>query len=165
MGAFEQLLSDHLPGLRRYARALLGDVNAADDLVQDTLERALKKRHLYREQASFKAWIYTLIRHQHIDNFRSRVVPMAEWVEGQHPAPDRADQGDVARDMTRALQNIDDQQRQVVLLVGLEGMSYRETAAILNIPVGTVMSKLSRGREALRQWMETREKNALRTVR
>jgi len=164
MQDFEDQLLGQLPALRRYAWALCGDVERADDLVQDVVERALNKRQLFQQGSNFKAWIFTLIRHQHINNARRKVIAFEEFHDDEHISPSTTDQGNTAKDMSSALQSIDEQQRQIVLLVGLEGMSYKETSEILNIPVGTVMSKLARGREKMRDWMKSQEKSHLRTV-
>jgi len=164
MQNFEDQLLGQLPALRRYARALCGDVERADDLLQDVVERALNKRSLFQPGSNFKAWIFTLIRHQHISNARRKIVAFEEFQDNEHSSTSVADQGNVAKDMSSALQSIDEQQRQIVLLVGLEGMTYKETSEILNIPVGTVMSKLARGRGKMRDWMKSQEKKHLRTV-
>ena len=146
---------EQLPGLRRYARVLTGDAWAADDLVQDTLERACSKWLLWRGGSDLRAWLFTLMHNLYL-NQRRGAPPLAavdiDEVRGQLPgAPGPSDD---ALDLERCLQRLPADQRAVLLLVGLEDMSYEETARILAIPVGTVMSRLSRARIRLRALME-----------
>jgi RNA polymerase sigma-70 factor (ECF subfamily) len=146
----------YIPRLRRYARALTGDNSAADDLVQDALERALIKQSLWREGTDLRAWLFTVMHNIFINQVRSaaanRLVSIdevdADAVVDTTPlqATDRLE----IRDLDAALQALPEEQRAVVLLVGLEQMTYEEAARVLDVPVGTVMSRLSRGRERLR---------------
>ncbi len=143
-----------IPRLRRYARALLGDRAAADDLVQDTLERAWTKLHLYRTGTNLRAWLFTVLHNVHVNRVRGRRPdePLDEEMQElvvSAPAPDYL----VLRDIDRALARLPDEQREVLLLVVLEDMSYEQTADALGIPVGTVMSRLSRAREKVRNSM------------
>jgi len=146
----EQDLLAEIPRLRRYARALTGDAARADDLVQDTLERALGKWTLWRP-GDLGAWLRSLMHNLFINQLRSR-PSMAELDEAGE-LPVRARQHDILelRDLDRALQRLAPEQREVLLLVGLEELSYAETAQITGVPIGTVMSRLSRARERLRQ--------------
>lgn len=143
----------YIPRLRRYARALTGDASAADDLVQDALERALVKHALWREGTDLRAWLFTVMHNVFVNQVRSavatRTVPMDDTVSDlpQAQATDRLE----IRDLDAALQALPEEQRAVVLLVGLEQMSYEEAAKVLEVPIGTVMSRLSRGRERLRR--------------
>ena len=145
-----------MPRLRRYARALTGDDGEADDLIQDTLERALARLEQWRDGDSPRKWLFSILHNLHIDGLRrkSRRPPHVGLdslgVDQSAPAADRAS----GRDLDRALQLLSGDQRQVVLLVGLEGLSYAETAEVLAIPVGTVMSRLARGRGRLRSLMD-----------
>ena len=143
---------EQLPGLRRYARVLTGDAWAADDLVQDTLERACSKWLLWRSGSDLRAWLFTLMHNLYL-NQRRDAPPLAavdiDEVRDQLPGP-----SDDALDLERCLQRLPADQRAVLLLVGLEDMSYEETARILAVPVGTVMSRLSRARSRLRTLME-----------
>jgi len=144
-----------IPRLRRYARALVGERAAADDLVQDTLERALAKFHLWRRGSDLRAWLFTIMHNVHVNQVRGRreVTPLDEEALEQ---PVRATQ-DVAleaRDLERSLALLSVEQREVLLLVTLEEMTYEEAASTLGIPIGTVMSRLSRAREKLRGLME-----------
>lgn len=150
----------YIPRLRRYARALTGDPNAADDLVQDALERALLKQALWREGSDLRAWLFTVMHNIFINQVRSaaasRVVSL-EDAPGDAIAdmvqPQSADRLEI-RDLEAALQALPEEQRAVVLLVGLEQMSYDEAARVLDVPIGTVMSRLSRGRERLRRLLQ-----------
>lgn len=147
----------YIPRLRRYARALTGDSGAADDLVQDALERALVKQNLWREGSDLRAWLFTVMHNVFVNQVRSaaasRMVPFDDAAAGLLPQPQGADRLEI-RDLDAALQALPEEQRVVVLLVGLEQMSYEETARMLEVPIGTVMSRLSRGRERLRRLMQ-----------
>ena len=151
-----EAVTAEIPKLRRYARALLGDDGEADDLIQDTLERALARLAQWREGESPRKWLFSILHNLHIDGLRrkSRTPPHlgleSLGVDQSHPPADGAS----GRDIDRALQLISTEQREVVLLVGLEGLSYAETADVLSIPVGTVMSRLARGRDRLRALMD-----------
>jgi RNA polymerase sigma factor (sigma-70 family) len=140
--------------LRRYARALAGDRASADDLVQDTLERAWSKLHLYRRGTDLRAWLFTVMHNVHVNRVRA-ARPTDPLDEGLPELATRASQGDAltVRDLDRALARLPEEQRAVLLLVALEDMSYEETAQTLAIPIGTVMSRLSRAREKLRAMM------------
>ena len=146
----------YIPRLRRYARALTGDNSAADDLVQDALERALIKQALWREGTDLRAWLFTVMHNIFINQVRSaaanRLVPMEDAAADAlaEPSPAQATDRLEIRDLDAALQALPEDQRAVVLLVGLEQMSYDEAARVLDVPIGTVMSRLSRRRERLR---------------
>ena len=149
-----QRLVDLIPRLRRYARALVSDRASADDLVQDTLERAWAKLHLYRRGTDLRAWLFTVMHNVHVNKVRS--ARATDPLEDEMPElAQRAAQGDslVVRDLDRAIARLPDEQRAVLLLVTLEEMSYDEVARALGIPIGTVMSRLSRAREKLRGMM------------
>jgi RNA polymerase sigma-70 factor (ECF subfamily) len=143
-----------IPRLRRYARALVGDRAAADDLVQDTLERAWAKLHLYRRGTDLRAWLFTVMHNVHVNKVRAArsTDPLDE---GMPELALRAPQSDalVVRDLDRSISRLPAEQRSVLLLVTLEDMSYDEVARTLGIPIGTVMSRLSRAREKLRAMM------------
>ena len=143
-----------IPRLRRYARALVGDRATADDLVQDTLERAWAKLHLYRRGTDLRAWLFTVMHNVHVN--RLRAARATDPLEDEMPElAQRAPQGDalLVRDLERAIALLPGEQRAVLLLVALEEMSYDEVARTLGIPIGTVMSRLSRAREKLRAMM------------
>lgn len=144
-----------IPRLRRYARALTRDVITADDLVQDCLTRALGKLHLWQEGSDLRAWLFTILHNQHVNHIRRSVregvvVAFNESEPLLSRAPQQGRRLEL-RDLERAIAKLPTEQRSVVLLVGLEGMRYEEVAAVLGVPVGTVRSRLSRGREALRR--------------
>ena len=151
MLATDALLAE-IPRLRRYARALAGDAMRADDLVQDTLERALAKGRLWRP-GNLRAWLLTLMHNLFVNQIRARRLVDYRSPDDLPEAPMRAQQLDglELRDLDLALQALPGEQREVLLLVGLEDLSYGEAARVLGIPVGTVMSRLSRGRDRLRQ--------------
>ena len=142
---------DLIPRLRRYARALVGDRSAADDLVQDTLERAWGKFHLYRVGTDLRAWLFTVMHNVNVNRVRA-LRPTDALTDDLPETAQRAAQGDslMVRDLDRALARLPEEQREVLLLVALEDMSYNEAAHALGIPIGTVMSRLSRARERLR---------------
>ena len=147
-------LVELIPRLRRYARALVGDRASADDLVQDTLERAWAKLHLYRRDTDLRAWLFTVMHNVHVNKVRATRV--TDTLEEELPElAQRASQGDalLVRDLDRAIAHLPSEQRAVLLLVTLEEMSYEEVARALGIPIGTVMSRLSRAREKLRMMM------------
>ena len=144
-----------IPGLRRYARALTRDLIAADDLVQDCLARALSKLHLWQQGTDLRAWLFTMLHNQYINYVRRTALEGTPvGLNDREPLLARAPQQGrrlELRDLERAIAKLPSTQRSVVLLVGLEGMSYTEVAAVLDVPVGTIRSRLSRGRDALRR--------------
>jgi RNA polymerase sigma-70 factor (ECF subfamily) len=133
-----------------------GDDGEADDLIQDTLERALARLDQWRDGENPRKWLFSILHNLHVDGLRrkSRRPPHVglDNVGVEHSAP--AADGASGRDLDRALHLLSGEQRRVVLLVGLEGLSYAETAEVLAIPVGTVMSRLARGRDRLRSLMD-----------
>jgi len=150
------LIEAQIPGLRRFARALLrGDWEAADDLVQDTLERALSRWNLYRNQGNLRGWLYTILYNRFLSNqhrVRRRGPHDAFTEETELPGIDGGQQSALEhRDLLRAFAALSQEQRTVLLLVGVEDLSYQEAARVLGVPIGTVMSRLSRGRESLRR--------------
>jgi RNA polymerase sigma-70 factor (ECF subfamily) len=149
-----QRLVDLIPRLRRYARALVGDRAGADDLVQDTLERAWTKLHLYRRGTDLRAWLFTVMHNVHVNKLRA-ARPTDPLEDGMPELAQRAPQSDalLVRDLDRAIARLPADQRAVLLLVTLEEMSYEDVARTLGIPIGTVMSRLSRAREKLRAMM------------
>jgi RNA polymerase sigma factor (sigma-70 family) len=145
-----------IPRLRRYARALAGSREAADDLVQDTLERAWTRLASWREGSDMRAWLFAIMHNLYVDRARRPATPL-EALDDNTPEPyvhgSPADRMEI-RDMETALRLLPAEQREVLLLVALESMSYDEVGATLGIPIGTVMSRLSRGRERLRLLMD-----------
>ena len=150
-------IEEEIPRLRRYARALTRDANAADDLVQDCLARALSKVHLWQTGTDLRAWLFTILHNQYVNHVRRAVregaaVGLSDSEPALTTAPNQGKRLEL-RDLERAMAKLPEEQRSVLLLVGLEGMRYEEVAAVLNVPVGTIRSRLSRGRELLRQLM------------
>jgi len=148
-------LLEHVAALRRYALLLVGSPEDADDLVQEALVRVLVRTRVWRPVRDLRAYLFTTLHHVFIDELRrKRHTPAKVDLEG---IVDRlvvpAGQMDRLewRDFVRALSRLPVEQREVVLLVGMEGLSYAEAARVLGVPIGTVMSRLSRGREALRR--------------
>jgi RNA polymerase sigma-70 factor, ECF subfamily len=154
------LLEAHIPGLRRFARALLrGNREHADDLVQDSLERALSNWHRRRLEGDLRSWVYTIVYNRFLTEKR-RQRRYAAWhsltecVDKDLPAVEGGQASAlVHRDLLRGFAELPQEQRAVLLLVGVEDFSYKDAARILGVPIGTVMSRLSRGRERLRQYM------------
>ncbi len=146
-----------MPRLRGYARALTCDVVLADDLVQDCLTRALAKLHLWHEGIDLHAWLFTILHNQYVDHVRRSMREGAgARLSDNEPLLARAPrqgQGLELRDLGRAIAKLPEEQRSTLLLVGLEGMRYDEVAAVLDVPVGTIRSRLSRRRETLRRLM------------
>jgi len=143
-----------IPRLRRYARALVHDQVAADDLVQDSLARALGKIHLWEDGTDLRAWLFTVLHNRHISLERQaarrrRVIELQKCKPGSELLPNQIARLEL-RDLERAIARLPEEQRSLILLVGLEGMSYEEAASVANLPVGTVRSRVSRGRETLR---------------
>lgn len=141
--------------LRRFARALTNDPVISDDLVQDCIERALSRLHLFDQSRSLRTWLFTILRNLYINELRKHKQ------RGVHASIDEVAEHDLAQlpnqsedivglDITKSLKQLPDNQREVLVLVGLEQMSYEETARIIDVPVGTVMSRLSRARAQLR---------------
>lgn len=157
MADIHRSIEAEIPRLRRYARALVRDVAAADDLVQDCLARALGKLHLWQEGTDLRAWLFTILHNQYVNQVRRTVregaaVGLSETEPLLTRAPHQGKRLEL-RDLERAIGKLPEEQRSVILLVGLEGMRYEEVAEVLGVPVGTVRSRLSRGREALRRLM------------
>lgn len=152
-------LMDHVPRLRRYARALINNRELADDLVQDTLERALRNAGQFQPDTDLRAWLFTIMHNVYVNQVRkasTRAVHVSvddDVQEAEFAVAGNQSQSLEVRDLDYALQRLPDDQREVVLLVGLEEMSYADVALALGVPIGTVMSRLSRGRERLRALM------------
>jgi RNA polymerase sigma-70 factor, ECF subfamily len=158
MNTFARFVEAEIPKLRRYARALhRGDIPTSDDLVQDTLARAVAKQHLWEPGTNLRAWLFTLMHNQHVNQVRRSVREgMVVDIDGFHntiASPSDPTVSLLLRDLNRALAKLQLGQHQAILLIGLEGMSYKEAAQILRIPIDTVRSRVSRGRGQLRQMM------------
>ncbi len=146
-----------IPRLRRYARALTGDRLMAEELVQDTLERAWSKRRLWREGSDLRAWMFTIMHNVYVNQVRARVTQAVLPLDQEaYDVPARGSSVDMLEiaDIDAALRRLPLEQREVLLLVALEQLSYSETADALGVPVGTVMSRLYRARERLRVMLD-----------
>ena len=157
MSGFPSLVEHEIPRLRRYARALTRGADRADDLVQDTLVRALTKGHLWQPGTDIRAWLFTIMHNQYVNMVRREMRDSAtvdlEQLSSTLVATTDPTVGRQLVELDRALARLPDEQREVILLVGLEGMAYESAAQILGVPIGTVRSRLSRGRDSLRQLM------------
>lgn len=147
-------LIEMLPRLRRYARMLTGDRTRADDLVQDALERALEREATFRNGGNLRPWLFSLMHNLFVDGMRTHEV--IDWTIDSEELPELASpyyQADPAelRDIHIALEKLSTDQREVLLLVAVEGLRYREAAETLALPVGTVMSRLARARGKMQE--------------
>jgi RNA polymerase sigma-70 factor (ECF subfamily) len=148
-----------IPRLRRYARVLTGDAARADDLVQDTLARAWDKRRLWRTGSDLRAWLFTIMHNVHVNQLAlarrdaANVSIDADPGNASWQLPVRANQLDRVElmEVVQQMGRLSPDQRQVLMLAAVEEMRYEEIATVLSIPVGTVMSRLSRARDKLRQ--------------
>jgi RNA polymerase sigma-70 factor (ECF subfamily) len=158
MSEFHNLIEEQIPRLRRYARALTRNPERADDLVQDTLERALAKGHLWQPGTNLRAWLFTIMHNQNVNSVRrSQREGTAVDIEQVSSALVATTDPTASRklfELERALGQLPEEQRETILLVGLEGLAYEEAAVVLCVPIGTVRSRLSRGRDSLRRLMD-----------
>jgi RNA polymerase sigma-70 factor, ECF subfamily len=157
--AFRHQLLATIPRLRRYARSLRIDAHSADDLVQTTLERALAHWHQFDQRRDIVVWLVGIAHNAHLDELRrSARVSVVEPAQAQAHADARSfDPGvDVGLrvDLLAALRRLPVEQREALLLVGVEQLSYAECADVLRVPIGTVMSRISRARVALRALLD-----------
>ncbi len=155
----------YIPRLRRYALALLHNRALADDLVQDTLERALRKFSLFRRGTDLRAWLFSVMHNVYVNDVRASARRRADAADATEPAVATVDDSATLRDLLSALERLAPEQREVVLLVGLEQLSYEEAARVLDVPLGTVMSRLARGRERLRALMSGETSPYLRRIK
>lgn len=151
-----------LPRLNRYARVLRRNREDADDLVQDTLERAWSRAGLWQGVGDMRTWLFSIMHNLHVDALRRGRLDVVDSGEQLPDVPVAAQQAErlALRDLDAALSALPVEQRQVLLLLALEGMAYAEIAQALDIPVGTVMSRVARGRERLRGLMDGRKLTA-----
>jgi RNA polymerase sigma-70 factor (ECF subfamily) len=159
MPPFSEALSaqiiELLPRLRRFARALAGNASDADDLVQICIERALTRADQLRTGAPLAGWMFGILRNAWIDEVRGRVRRNRVFAPeelGEHVADPNATDAQILP-VQQAMQRLPDEQREVIGLVLIEGLSYKEAAQITGVPVGTVTSRLARGREALQKML------------
>ena len=165
-GQLADLVRAHVAALRRYARLLIGDPTEADDLVQECLMRACSQARPWDTVKDPRAYLFAILHNTHVSRRRrARLpeVPLESAISVSVPAaqPDRL----ALRDLARAFARLSDEHREVLLLIGVEGLTYREAALVLNVPIGTVMSRLSRGREALRRMLAEDPVRPMRLVK
>jgi RNA polymerase sigma-70 factor (ECF subfamily) len=159
---FRQRIEAAIPALRRYARALTRDAETADDIVQDTLVRALRSEHLFHE-GDVRAWLYTILTNLNRNRLRTLSRrPALMPLKDDDVASAGPDTG--SRDIARALDGLVEDQRTALLLVVLEGLTYREVAEVQGVPIGTVMSRLARARMQIKAYLDG-ERPALRRVK
>ena len=163
------LVEPHIPSLRRYAMVLLRyDEDRSDDLVQDCLVRAMSRWQLWRQPGNLRAWLFTILHNIYVNDVqkaaaRPNVIELQEYLPGISVPPEQGD-GLVLREVAQSVQRLPDEQKQILLLVGLEGFSYEEAAQITGVLVGTVKSRLSRARRTLREMLEDGDEPSERDV-
>ncbi len=164
---FAKRLIDAIPRLRRYARVLTGEPARSDDLVQDTLERAWERRAQWRPDTEIRPWLFSIMHNRHVDTVRRQAVaPMVELEGIDEPSHRPFDRAVEPQDLERCLQALPEEQRAVLMLVTVEQLSYEDTALALGVPVGTVMSRLSRARDRMRALLDgTLRSTGLRRVK
>ncbi len=165
----EWAIAAQVPRLRRYAAALAGNLSDADDLVQDCIEKALANRHTLRDVSRLGGWLLSILHNLHVSSLRWRrrrgpEVPVEDLADDLALSAAPSDRAEV-RDFVRAFNRLSEEHRAVLLLTGLEGLSYREAAEVLGVPVGTVMSRLARAREKLRVLLDGGTEQAVRRVK
>lgn len=170
MNEEHRIIVDQIPHLRRYARALLGDKTLADDLVQECLTRAMDRLHLWRPGSNMRVWLMAIMHNLHINDAKRRSarpdqVSLSASHENLRSEPPGQDTPLMLRDMNQALNQLPDDQRHVILLIGLEGLEYAEAADVLDIPIGTVMSRLGRGRKSMREFLDVDGAPRLRSIK
>jgi RNA polymerase sigma-70 factor, ECF subfamily len=162
LSEFRERIEAAIPALRRYARALTRDGETADDIVQDTLVRALRSEHLFHD-GDVRAWLYTILTNLNRNRLRSLSRrPTLTPIKDSDAATTGPDTG--SRDIARALDDLAEDQRAALLLVVLEGLTYREVAEVQGVPIGTVMSRLARARMQIKAYLDG-ERPALRRVK
>ena len=169
MDDIASLIEPHIPALRRYAWALGRDQEAADDLVQDCLERAVSRWRLRRREGDLRAWLFAILHNLFIDALRRKrreglTIELSDAPDLAGPGPE-PDGRLLMRDVLACLDAIPVEQRAVILLVGVEDLSYEAAARVLGVPIGTVMSRLSRGRDKLRHLLDGDPGPRLRRVK
>jgi RNA polymerase sigma-70 factor (ECF subfamily) len=163
VNSFQQSIEAAIPALRRYARALTRDAETADDLVQDTLVRALRSEHLFHGGA-VRSWLYTILTNLNRNRLRSLArKPLITQLQDDDAAGAAGPEAG-GRDIERALAMLVEEQRTALLLVVLEGLTYREVAEVQGVPIGTVMSRLARARMQIKAYLDG-ERPALRRIK
>ena len=163
VAGFRQSIEATIPALRRYARALTHNADTADDLVQDTLVRALRSEHLFLG-GEVRSWLYTILTNLNRNRLRSLARRPSLLPIDDNDSPDMAGPEAGGRDIERALALLVEDQRSALLLVVLEGLTYREVAAIQGVPIGTVMSRLARARAQIKAYLDG-ERPVLRRIK
>lgn len=165
---FERRLEVHIPALRRFARALVRDADRAEDLLQDALERALSRPHLFIRRDNLRGWLFRIMRNVHLNSQRSRrrAGSPLELDESSLPSvlPDQIPRVEVAETMA-AFDKLPEECREALWLVAVEGLAYREAGQVLGVPPGTLMSRVARGREELRRRCHRGSEEFLRRVK
>ncbi len=156
-----------IPALRRYAVSLLHKQDEADDLVQDCLERALKKQHLWKKETSLRAWLFTMQHNLFVNQLRgkTRKPTLVSSNDELSKATEPSQPNVLMRDIHYCLQQLPEEHREILLLITVEGFSYKEVGDIVGIPLGTVMSRLSRARKTLQELMNGDVTPVLRKVK
>ncbi|MET0029657.1 MAG: sigma-70 family RNA polymerase sigma factor [Candidatus Thiodiazotropha sp.] len=166
---FSAGLIENIPHLRRYARSLTRDAQQSDDLVQDCLDRAWSRMSQWRDDTNLRTWLFTIMHNLYVNGVR-RSKRQGGWDDyDPHHTPDPRQTGQESmiqmRDLELALSKLSDDQREILMLVCVEGLRYEAVAEILGIPQGTVMSRLHRARDALRRTLEGGEPMKLRRIK
>ncbi len=148
----------HIPALKRYARTLTRDADEADEIVQTCLERAIRRFELFQRGTNLRSWLFTILHNEFVSGIRQRKrrginVPLEDW-SGELRVNGRQEEALRMRDLTRAFKSLPSRDRQILYMVGIEGRSYENTAAILKLRTGTVKSRLFRAREKLRACLD-----------
>lgn len=153
MHELDEALRELIPRLRRFAVSLTRNASSADDLVQSTLERAITRWADKRSEGDLRAWLFSILYRQFLDAHRRsrRYARMLEFFSGRDDAQPSVERTVIAQSTLQAFDRLNTEQRALLLWVSVEGLSYKEVADILEVPIGTVMSRLSRARQALRQ--------------
>lgn len=153
---WEKTIAEQIPGLLRYAHALIRSKDLTEDLVQDCLERAWSRRYMWNPERQLRPWLFTIMHNIYINQLQKhKNAPETVSVDLVN-IEDKSDPAEALkiRDFENALGELSPEYREVILLAGLENLSYKEIAAVTGLPMGTVMSRLSRARERLRQIMD-----------
>ncbi|MBX6321081.1 MAG: sigma-70 family RNA polymerase sigma factor [Rhodospirillaceae bacterium] len=158
MSEVRELIREQIPALRRYARALVRDRDAADDLVQDTLVRAINAEHQWQPGTNLRAWLFTILHNVYVGDRRKLArrpsVVSIDAEEWRLETPSNQMPSVQLGELDRAISTLPEHQRMTLLLVGLQGMAYEEVAQIMGVPLGTVRSRLSRARHSLQELLE-----------
>lgn len=159
IGSVESTLKQielEIPRLRRYARFLVGDTDRADDLVQECLTRAIAKLDSWQPGTNLRAWLFVILRNGYFNELRrknrSPIIDVEDAAQGASPSNQEAHMALV--EVRRAFAKLSEEHREVLLLVAIEGLPYEEAAGIMGVPIGTVRSRASRARKALRMAIE-----------